>query len=296
MTSETTKSANSKRPANRVLAAIMAERWHITRGGMERILQIAMREPRLEEMEELDLDFGERSAVNDRVATIPVEGPIFQKANLFTEMSGATSSQMLARDIQAADARDDVDAIVLNVNSPGGQQYGLAEVVDAVKESGKPVTAYVSGMAASAAYWIASAADEIVMSRESEAGSIGSVLGVYKDDDDVIEIVSEQSPYKRLKPEDEDNMKAWQEEVNASAELFINEVAQNRRVSVDTVKSDFGRGGMFLADKAVSVGMADRIGSYESAIRAARVKGAEDKAKGDMALALHNLRRRYLHE
>ena len=99
--------------------------------------------------------------MRDGVAVVPITGPIFRYANLFTQISGATSLDVLAKDFASALGNPEVRAIVLEINSPGGQATGISEFAAQVRAAAKPVVAYVDGMAASAAYWIAAAAPQI---------------------------------------------------------------------------------------------------------------------------------------
>lgn len=279
-----------KPDSKRVMQAIMASPWVITREALEQIVLIAERRLDAADFDAptAALELGEYATVEDGIATISVQGPLFHRANLFTEMSGATSSQLLARDIALAQDDDDVQAIVLAIDSPGGQVDGVSDVVDAIKASDKPVTAYCEGTCASGAYWIASAADKIVLNRSSRVGSVGAVVSVYEGDEGVTEFVSKQSPYKRLDKESEENMASHQQTADDIAQLFIDDVASNRGVSVKKVLSDFGKGGMMVASRAAKVGMADSIGSYSRAVGSARSMVADKLASADSASAAHS--------
>src|SRR5699024_5901761 len=114
------------------------------------------------------------------VAVIPVTGPIFRYANLFTRISGATSTEVLATDIQAALDDPSIKSIVLNIDSPGGVASGINELANLIYagRDKKKITAYIGGTGASAAYWIASAAHEVVIDDIGLAGSIGAALSV----------------------------------------------------------------------------------------------------------------------
>lgn len=206
-------------------------------------------------------------SVRDRVAIVPITGPIFRYANLMTELSGATSLGMLASDFNAALNDPAVDSIVLEIDSPGGVASGIAEFAQMVNSAKKPVIAYVDGMAASAAYWIAAAADETVISKTGEVGSIGAVFGVYrKQAGDVVEFVSSQSPMKRPDPESEDGRAELQRRIDSLAQVFIEDVAAYRNVSEETVLANFGQGGVRLGDEAVKLRMADRVSTLENVI------------------------------
>ncbi len=75
-----------------------------------------------------------------------------------------------------------IDTIVLDVDSPGGNYYGTPETSSKIRAArdSKPIIAVANSLAASAAYWIASAADEIVVTPSGDVGSIG-VLAVHTD-------------------------------------------------------------------------------------------------------------------
>lgn len=206
-------------------------------------------------------------SIRDGVAVVPVTGPIFRYANLFTQISGATSLDVLARDFTAAVDDPAVKAIVLNIDSPGGQASGISEFAALVRASGKPVTAYVDGMAASAAYWIAAAAQHVVMSKTAMAGSIGAVLTVdTSKSGNAVEIVSSQSPNKRPDVTTSEGRAQIQRLIDALAQVFVEDVAAFRKVSADTVLEKFGGGDVFLAAEAVARGMADKVSTLEEVI------------------------------
>jgi ClpP class serine protease len=200
---------------------------------------------------------------------VPVRGPIFRYANLFTEVSGATSVEQLALDFGAAVDNPAVAAIVLEIDSPGGMVAGVSEFAGQVRAATKrkPVVAYVSDLGASAAYWIASAAGELVVSDTARVGSIGVVLRAYRDtDNDAIKFVSAQSPRKQVRPDSDTGAAIYQAEVDALAEIFISAVAAYRAVSAETVAADFGQGALLVGAAAVAAGMADRLGTLENII------------------------------
>lgn len=254
------------------------------------------------------LQNAQMATVRDGVAIIPVVGPIFRYANMFTEISGATSIGVFARDLRAALDDQQVRAILLEINSPGGQVDGINEAAQMVFDADKPIAAYVSGMGTSAAYWIASAADHVVMDKTARVGSIGVVTAVNRDkaaNDGVIEIVSSQSPNKRPDVNTPEGRATIQAQVDAIADVFVDTVARNRDVSRETVLSEFGQGGVKVGDAAIAADMADSAGSLEStlaqlssgtwkkrrrmmpksedtaAITEADVKAAVEKARGE---------------
>jgi len=212
--------------------------------------------------------------VRDGVATIEVVGPIVRRADMFSQISGMTSIETLAKDFGAAMDDRTVRAIVLAVDSPGGEVTGVAEFADMIHAArsgpgAKPVVAYIGGLGASAGYWIASAAERVVCDSTALLGSIGVVQGVRdpsKSRDTSIEFVSSQSPHKRPDPTTGTGASQIQGVVDAMASVFVAAVARNRDVPEATVLADFGGGGLFVGGAAVAAGLADAVGSYESVL------------------------------
>lgn len=262
----------------RALELVTSQPWLITTEALEMILAIA---ERTNDVDALATRTG-RPLVNTRdvemrdgIAIVSVVGPIFRYANLFTEISGATSTQMLARDLRVAFEDPLVRGVVLDINSPGGQAAGiheLAEMVFAARGS-KPIVTYSGGEIASAAIWIGSAADEIIIDRTTIAGSIGAKLSLVDTSEAEaragrrrIEIVSSQSPDKVLNASQDEGRAKIQKIVDDLAAVFVEAVARNRGVDVQTVLTDFGRGGLMVGQNAVDAGLVDRLGSLESVI------------------------------
>lgn len=271
------------------LDAVQAARWAIQPEWLKVIGDIAQRhnlDPRaLEQKLGRPLDNTQLATERDGVATIPITGPIFPKANLMTALSGATSLDLLARDFTAAVNNDDVGAIILNIESPGGVALGIAEAAEmiAAAREVKPVVAYVGGLAASAAYWLASAAGEIVLHQSAMVGSIGVVTAVPvqenpdRDGYRAIEVVSSNAPAKRPDPRTDDGLAEIRGELDALEAIFIDQVAANRGVTADDVVARFGKGGVKIGIAAINAGMADRLGRYEAlqAELAARIAADE---------------------
>lgn len=255
-----------------VLSAIKAQPWAITEEWLQTILAIAAREnPSIEAVEaQLGRKLDNSHAVTMRgpIATIPIEGPIVRYADFFSRVSGATSVDTLGTDLGEALANPEVQSIILYIDSPGGEVNGISEFAAMVHGASKPVVAYVAGLACSAAYWIASASSEVVISDTAMLGSLGVICAVddQSDEEGVVTFISSQSPNKRPDPQSESGKSQIQAMVDDIASVFVASVAQYRDVSVDTVLSDFGQGGVFVGQKAVDAKLADRMGSYESVL------------------------------
>lgn len=266
-------------------AKALNDPWYIQRSTLELILAIASRERVLEDWDGVqrmpeslrtrtgrDMD-GTRHVENrNGVAVVSIIGPIFRYADFFTEISGATSTEHLAKDIQTAIDDPSIKAIILDIDSPGGHAKGIGELANTIfaARNVKPICAYVGAEACSAAYYLAAACGEIVTAPNALLGSIGTVVGVAVLDEKTkaktVEIVSDQSPNKRPDVTTQKGKAQYQELVNQLTDVFVADVARFRDVSEEDVLADFGRGGLLVGQAAVDVGMTDRLGSLESLI------------------------------
>ncbi len=211
------------------------------------------------------------------VAVLPLFGTIFPRANMMTDVSGATSAEQFGNQFMELVKDPEIGAIVLDVNSPGGNVLGIDEVSQKIyKARGqKPVIAVANHLMASAAYWIGTAADEIVISPSGEVGSIG-VFSVHEDISKALEqdgikltLISkgkykvEGNPYEPLGTEAQ---AAIQERVSEYYDAFIKSVARNRGVKPAQVRNGFGEGRVVGARQAIDLFMADRVGTLEETI------------------------------
>ncbi|RUR51411.1 S49 family peptidase [Vreelandella populi] len=249
--------------------------WLMTSEALDTVMAVADRQGDVEALETRlgrSLDNTRSVTVRDGVAVIPVTGPIFRYANLFTEISGATSTQVLATDFQTAFDDPAIKAIIPVFDSPGGEATGINELGDLIynMRGRKRVVAYVSGMAASAGYWIASAAEEVVVDDTAQLGSVGVVLSLRKREDKPgeksYEIVSSNAPNKRPDLETEAGRAQLQTRTDELANVFLDKVARNRNLPRTEVNDRFRQGGIATGALAVEAGMADRLGSLESLI------------------------------
>lgn len=244
---------------------------------------------------------GSRTAgVRAGVAIVPIVGPLVRHADIFTRVSGLTSVETVARDLQLALDASDVRSILLSIDSPGGEVTGIAALAEAIHTARKPVTAYVEGLGASAGYWLASAAQRIVVESTAGLGSIGVVLAVrdpLKSSSSAIEFVSSQSPYKRPNPHADEGRAQYQRMVDQTAEAFVEAVARYRGVSTRTVLERYGAGGIIVGRYAVAAGLADAVGSLEGALAELALGRSVQRASpapGGEAPAMTPARRREL--
>ena len=217
------------------------------------------------------------SGTPQMVAILPLFGSIFPRANMMTEMSGATSAEKFGAEFSALVDNPEISAIVLDINSPGGQVNGIAETANRIYEARgkKPVVAVANHLMASAAYWIGSAADEIVVTPSADIGSIG-VFAVHQDVSKALEqdgvkvsiikegkYKTEGNPYEPLADE---ARAAIQTRVRESYDAFVNAIALHRGVKPDDVRDGYGEGRVVGAQQAIRLGMADRIETLDQTV------------------------------
>jgi ClpP class serine protease len=208
--------------------------------------------------------------VRGATAIIPVVGPIFRYANWFTNMCGGTTVEAVARDFAKAMDDGSIDSVVMAIDSGGGEAAGIGELAGMIRDgaSRKSTVAYVSDCAASAGYYLASAASSLILAPMATVGSIG-VISMYprkRESKSRAEIVSSQSPRKRVDVDTDDGRAVIQSLVDDLADVFIGDVAKYRGVSSGKVVKDFGGGGMLVGAKSVAAGMADSLGTFEGVL------------------------------
>lgn len=234
------------------------------------------------------------SMVRGATAIVPLVGAIYPRSNMVSASSGGTSLDAVMRDMRVAWTSPDVERIVMLTDSPGGIVSGLGEAAEMLRASPKPLTTFVTGMAASAAYWLGSQAGEIVLDRAAQVGSIGVVASMSRQEAADAngrrgyDIVSSGAPYKLPDPSTEEGRASIQRDVDAIEAVFIADIAAGRRVPEGVVREQFGKGAMVSGARAVSVGMADRLGTLESVLsessgsNRAKVAGGRARASAEV--------------
>ncbi len=200
-------------------------------------------------------------------AIITIAGVLTNKPSYFYSLFGGgnTAYSQIIDAIYRADANPNIKTIKLLISSPGGMITGMFDAMDVIASTEKNVEAIATGMLASAAYGLASQADRISVSNDStQIGSIGVAidLSVYPGD---VSIASENAPNKRPDVTTPEGKAIVQNELNDIEKLFSTRIASGRAaatgkdISLATVNTDFGRGGVFLSGKALQQGMIDAI-------------------------------------
>jgi ClpP class serine protease len=183
-------------------------------------------------------------------------------------------TETLGRMIQRADNDPNINAIVLDISTPGGESRYTETLANIVASTETPVVAFVNQMTASAGYWTASQADHIMLSgNTAEVGSIGTVLEYYdptrhmdKEGFDLVQITASKSTAKRKynfsQPTEEDKDLIRTEWLDPINEVFIEAVKSARPdVAESALTAE-----MFIGDKAIEAGLADSKGTLQDAI------------------------------
>lgn len=210
--------------------------------------------------------------VVDGIAVLGIQGAIAPKANLFTQISGGASAQLLQRDLASALEDPRVDGIVLSIDSPGGSVFGSPDLARAVfaGRQVKPIVAHTDGMMASAAYWIGSAAHSIYNSGPTVmVGSIGVVARhINAGGQGVTEITA--GAYKRIAsdtgPLTKEGRAYMQAQVDYFYEVFVDHVGEHRGVSAEQVLEDMADGRIFIGQQAIDAGLVDGVATLSELI------------------------------
>jgi len=219
-------------------------------------------------------------AGNGSIAVLPMYGVVTQRGNMADDISGpgSMSTQLFAQALRSALADDSVNAVLIDIDSPGGSVYGVQELADEIYQARgqKPVVAIGNSLAASAAYWLGSAASEFYVTPGGEVGSIG-VWSAHEDWSKALAeagvtttIISagkyktEGNPYEPLSADAQSFM---QSRVDDYYSAFTKAVARNRGVSIATVRDGMGQGRVLGAQAAKDAGMVDDIATFDDVIR-----------------------------
>lgn len=212
----------------------------------------------------------------DEVGVIVAEGDIKDGDQPQGSIGGDSTSAL----IRKARYDNSVKAVVLRVDSPGGSAFAsdlILREIELTKQAGKPVIVSMGNVAASGGYWISMAADEIYASPTTLTGSIGifgmiptfqntlAKVGVHTDG---VGTTSLSDAFDLTRPMSEQMKKLVQLNVDHGYQTFITKVAHNRNLKVDAV-NDIAQGRVWSGQVARQLGLVDKFGDLQDAIKAA---------------------------
>jgi len=169
----------------------------------------------------------------------------------------------IAEQVADADANPNINSILLHIDSPGGTITGLPELAAKLRNVSKPLVAYTEGTAASAAYWIASQADSVLLSESAEVGSVGVYVALLDQTEylrqmglkvNAVSAGENKLDYADFKPLSEEARERLQANVNKWHERFKEEINNKR-----TVPQSSMTGQTYEGMEAVEAGLADGV-------------------------------------
>ncbi|MBV2206654.1 MAG: signal peptide peptidase SppA [Pseudomonas sp.] len=229
--------------------------------------------------------------IRDGVAVLPVSGVLAKRMNLFSQISGGASYEIISKDFAQAMADPSVEAIALVIDSPGGAVDGVQQLASQIlaARGAKPIGAIADGTMASAAYWLGANADIVVAaSNTTVVGSIG-VVASHTDVSSQQEKLGVKTTeitagkYKRIASQfgalTEEGRADIQAKVDYLYEIFVGDVAQARGVPVDKVLEDMADGRVFIGQQAVAAGLVDGVSTLDDLIATLKQRAAGVAAK-----------------
>jgi signal peptide peptidase SppA len=210
-----------------------------------------------------------------RMAIVTLHGFILERGDIFAELFGLPSHHGFAAMMRSAADDESVREIIVDLSSPGGIVSGVDTSVEAMlyAVSKKPVTVAVSGVACSAAYWIASQANRIVAAPTALVGNIG-IIAEHHDISEaeqkagVKTTILTTGKFKSLmnpsEPLSEEAKDRFMVEMQEAYSVFISTVAAGRGISVDEAHERWGDGAFYTGQRALESGLVDEIGTLQS--------------------------------
>lgn len=219
--------------------------------------------------------------MEDGIAIVPIIGELVNRGAWVGASSGLVSYEGLQATLKALENDPAVRGVVLDINSPGGHGAGAMETAAAVRALAaiKPVVALANSMAASAAYAIASGASEIIAQPSASLGSIG-VVWLHMDRSAQMEragvkptlitagaFKADGHPFAALPDEARGRI---QSQIDQSFALFVDTVARHRGADPQAIRAL--EAGIFMGEAAVSAGLADTLGTLDTALSRVRAR------------------------
>ena len=219
-----------------------------------------------------------KHVVNQHLAKttiIPIHGILTKKPGELDDFLGMTSYDRVQAQIEEALEDESIETILLDIDSPGGEVNGIFDLADFIYESRgkKRIVAIANDDAYSAAYAIASSAEEVYVSRTSGVGSIG-VIARHIDQSSFDEKQgikyttvfagsrkNDLNPHEPITSESLENLKS---EVNRLYEMFSQLIARNRGLSIQTIKNT--EAGLYFGQNAIEIGLADGVRTFSEII------------------------------
>ncbi len=233
----------------------------------------------------------------DRIARIDVSGPMTKYETSFQALFGGTSTLRTRQAVRAAVRDPEVLGIMVVFDSPGGSVAGTSDLADEIRAADlrKPTDAYAWDLMASAALFAACPARHIWANKSALLGSIGAfsvvidTSGVYAQEGAKVHVISSAPPIKGAGTPGSEvtapQLAEWERQIRELAGVFVGELASGRRRSREWAES-VATGHMWVADRALDLGLIDGVWSLDEAMDRLRSEAMEEKdTKAALALA-----------
>lgn len=206
--------------------------------------------------------------VIDSVGIISISGSLFTESSFLQFWFGGVAYGQIRAALEDFKKNTDVRAVLLDINSPGGDTFGCSELAEYTRnysDTVKPVYTYVGGEAASAGYWLAASTKKIIAHKTAFVGSVGTLVIFEGDTDDII-VTSSLSPDKVPDLANDAGKMQIVKHLDYLTTHFATDVALYRGINKDFVLSDYGRGDIVAAENALKIGMIDLVGNFDNAL------------------------------
>lgn len=215
---------------------------------------------------------------NGAITVLTLYGVLAQRTDARGEALGFVNLCRFTQAFRATVADGSVGGVLIDIDSPGGSVYGVAELAEEIyrARSCKPIFAIANSLASSGAYWIASAASEFYATPGGEAGGIG-IVAAHQDVSKSLERAgisttlikagkykTEGSPFGALGTDARRHMQSRMDEYYR---MFVDAVAKHRRVSASMVRRGYGQGRVLDAQTAKDEGMVDGVATLDEVVR-----------------------------
>lgn len=223
---------------------------------------------------------GLNKKIDEEIAVYYAYGEIADDRAAGLNQEHAITAKEMMKDLQALREDEDIKAVVIRVNSPGGSAYASEQIWHEIEllKAEKPVIISMGGLAASGGYYISCGANQIFAEPTTLTGSIG-IFGMIPDMSELLtqkvgvkfDVVKTNalSDFGAMgRPFNESEAKMMQAHVNRGYELFTGRVAKGRGMAQDSVKA-IAEGRVWTGEQALKIGLVDKLGNLDAAIEAA---------------------------
>lgn len=218
----------------------------------------------------------EMITIRGDMAVIPLHGPMIKHASFWALFFGFASTKLTEQAIIQAASNEDIKAIMLHIESPGGHVAGVHELAETVRRVGqkKAIFAHIDDLGASAAYWVASQAGRVTANQTAEVGSLG-VLAMITDTSKLADRmgikvhVLSTGKFKGAgapgTPVEDEHLEHWQARVDAINSFFMGAVKRGRAMSAEQMNA-VNDGRVFGAAESRDLQLVDDVRSFDAAL------------------------------